>query len=173
MNTKIGIDIGNVIVGGDTDQPDRFFTDRYLDTPPVPGAIESIAELSALFGAENLFLVSKCGANVERKSKEWLASVDFSDRTGIAPEQFHFCRLRPQKRDIALALGLKLFVDDRFSVLEHLLDLADMRLLLLFAPQANEEELYRRRDDADKVRLVRDWPEALATLQAGARSTGV
>ena len=43
--TKIGIDIGRVIISGDTDTPNQFFSIDYLKTPAVAHSFEAIAQL--------------------------------------------------------------------------------------------------------------------------------
>ena len=77
MTVAIGVDIGNVIIGGDTDN-DAMFSDQYLTAPELPGAIETIAWLNLRSPFRGrVFLVSKCGENVQRKSREWLAGRKF------------------------------------------------------------------------------------------------
>ena len=63
----IGIDIGRVIISGDTDKPDQFFSNDYLEVCEVPGAFESIKKIVQKYGAANVFLVSKCGEIVQKK----------------------------------------------------------------------------------------------------------
>ena len=118
---RLGVDIGRVIIdgsahpgGGDT----AFFAGdeaTMLATPEMPGAIAAIAELAEAFGYR-VWLVSKCGPRVQERSLRWLAGHDFWTRTGIAPDHVRFCRLRPQKRDHCVELGLTHFVDDRADV---------------------------------------------------------
>lgn len=71
MQPKIGIDVGGVIIdrvrndGTDT----SFLSDNYLATSAVPGAFEHITRLVDHFGAEHVFVVSKCGTKVEDKTR--------------------------------------------------------------------------------------------------------
>ena len=74
MKRVLGIDIGGVIIksaeaAGDT----SFFSSAYLETPPVEGAIDSIKTLyEGLFDGE-VYLISKCGEGVQRKTLDWLS----------------------------------------------------------------------------------------------------
>ena len=70
MKLRVGIDIGNVLTQRDTDIIP--FGDDYLDVPVHQGAFEAVAKLTESFGNENIFLVSKCSARNEEKSREWL-----------------------------------------------------------------------------------------------------
>ena len=118
---RLGVDIGRVIIdggshphGGDT----AFFSGdeaTVLATPEVPGAVATIARLVPLFGGR-VWLVSKCGEEVEARTRRWLEAHDFFGRTGIDPDHLRFCRRRPQKRDHAEELRLTHFVDDRADV---------------------------------------------------------
>src|SRR5207248_1166712 len=99
---RLGVDIGRVVIdgsahpeGGDT----AFFTGdtaRMLRTPAVPGALEALARLVDRFAGQ-VWLVSKCGERVQRRTLLWLAHHDFAARTGIPPDHVRFCRRRPDK----------------------------------------------------------------------------
>lgn len=115
---RLGVDIGRVLIHGDG--PDTSFVggtdDDALRTPPLPGALESLARLVELFEGR-VWLVSKCGKRVEQRSRAWLAHHDAYARTGLAPERVLFCRDRADKAPLAQKLGLQLFVDDRVDIL--------------------------------------------------------
>jgi hypothetical protein len=122
---KLGIDIGKVIIngpahpeGGDT----AFFTGdtaRMLRTPAMPDAFETIARLVDLFDGR-VWLVSKCGERVERRTRQWLEHHDFAGRTGIPPDHVRFCRQRADKAIHCTELGITHFVDDTLEVHEAL-----------------------------------------------------
>lgn len=117
---KLGIDIGRVIIGPTVEgRADTRFLGTTLQqavlTPPAPGAIQTI---TALVGRlDHVCLISKCGESVERKSRAWLQHHRFYARTGVRPEDVHFCRKRPDKAPIAARIGLDAFIDDRVDVL--------------------------------------------------------
>lgn len=127
---RLGIDIGRVIIdgsshpnGGDT----AFFNGDHatmLATPEMPDAIETITRLVAEFEGQ-VWLVSKCGERVKRRSLRWLHHRDFFERTGIPRQNTRFCRKRPEKRDHALELGLTHFVDDKIDVHRAVGDIVD------------------------------------------------
>ncbi|GAA4443515.1 hypothetical protein [Phytohabitans houttuyneae] len=122
---RLGIDIGKVIIngpahpeGGDT----AFFTGdtaRMLRTPAMPGSFEAIARLVTLFDGR-VWIVSKCGERVERRTLQWLEHHDFAGRTGIPPDHVRFCRQRPDKAIHCAELGITHFVDDTMEVHEAL-----------------------------------------------------
>jgi hypothetical protein len=152
---KLGVDIGGVLIGA-TDPSGRRDTAflnggeaQAMATPPVEGAFEAMRRLVARFEGR-VWLVSKCGANVEGRTRRWLAHHDFFARTGLAPDHLRFCRERPQKRDHCADLGITHFVDDRPDVLEHLRGLVPHRFL--FGVQ--------RGPAPDDVTPVLDWAEA-------------
>lgn len=160
---KIGIDIGRVIIAGDTDEHSLFFSKNYLDAPAVTGAFESIARLAKAFGPENLYLVSKCGENTATRTMEWLQHQRFHEITGITPEQVFFCRKRHEKRGICLEHGITVFVDDRYTVLEHL---TDFEALFFFQPEGKELQLFKaaRKEFKMKIKPVADWNTILRVL---------
>lgn len=163
---RLGIDIGRVIINGSG--ADTTFFGRSEDealrlTPAVPGAFESIAALVERFEAR-VFLVSKCGERIQRRSMAWLDHHEFWTKTGLPRHQVRYCRQRRDKAIHARKLGLTHFVDDRFDVLIHLIDLVEH--LYLFGPQ-------KRRDPRSDPRLARmtatkTWPAVLEALDVRA-----
>ncbi len=160
---RIGIDIGRVIIGSDTDRPDLIFTNKYLEAPEVPEATVSIAQLVKHFGQQNVFLVSKCGAQVQQKSREWLKYHEFFDKTGVSPANLRFCLQRHEKRGIAKKLVLNYFVDDRYTVLKHLVGLKNIRQLYLFNADKKELASFKGSGCTDII-ITSSWPQALADL---------
>jgi hypothetical protein len=133
----IGIDIGGVLIQRVEDDEDTsFFSDNYLDTPPVDHAFTSLRTLRDKYFGDDMHLVSTCGATTEAHSREWLAKHDFYAVTGLTEDRVHFCRRRADKAPIAQRLGLTDFVDDRLEVLGYLRDVVDRRWL--FQPRAAE-----------------------------------
>lgn len=118
---RLGIDIGRVIIngpghpgGGDT----AFFEGdeaTMLATPEMPGAVEAIARLVARFHGR-VWLVSKCGEQVQARTERWLDAHDFYRRTGLPRDHVRFCRTRPDKLIHAQELRLTHFVDDHPEV---------------------------------------------------------
>lgn len=136
----IGIDIGGVIIERlDAHRDTAFLAERFLDTPAVAGAFESIRDIvESRFGA-NAYLVSKCGPKVQSMTLQWLEARQFFRRTAIVPGNVRFCRERRHKASICDALGITHFVDDRLEVLSCLTTVANR---YLFQPLAAEVEKF-------------------------------
>ena len=140
VDPRLGVDIGRVIIdgsahpgGGDT----AFFSGdeaTMIATPEMPDAFDTIARLVDRFGGA-VWLVSKCGPNTEARTRRWLDGHEFYARTGVDREHLRFCRLRPEKRDHCLALGLTHFVDDHPKV--HSAIKGAVRHQYMFGPQAD------------------------------------
>ena len=114
MLARLGVDIGRVIIDG-SGHPDgddtAFLTggpDQVLRTPAVAGAFEVLPRLVELFDGR-VWLVSKCGEAVQRRTLRWLAHHEFYDRTGIPAEHVRFCRRRPDKAIHCAELGITQF----------------------------------------------------------------
>lgn len=118
---KLGIDIGRVIIDGTTDSNmlKAQSDEQTLKVPMMPGAFDAIANLNRVFEGR-VWIVSKCGANMERKSRLWLRHHRFHEETGVPEERLRFCLKRPEKAVIAKELGITHFVDDRTDVLDHM-----------------------------------------------------
>ena len=136
---NLGIDIGRVIIGPTIDGPaDTAFIgttiDEAMTSPPAPGAFEAIAELVARFDGR-VWLVSKCGPSVQRKTRLWLDHWGFHDATGVPRDHVRFCLERHEKRLHTDELGITHFIDDRVDVLRHLR--GGVEHLFLFGEQPN------------------------------------
>lgn len=123
--TRIGIDIGNVIIGG-AGADTSFFSDDFLLTPEVSGAFDAIAALTVHY---DVWLLSKCGQKVQDKTLIWLSKHLFFEQTGVDPQQVLFCRQRSEKAGIAQGLGLSVFIDDRLDIISSMDGMVDHPLL--------------------------------------------
>lgn len=155
---RIGIDIGGVIIAQDTDEPDLFFTDEFLRAKPFTNCFEIIQKLVEKFGQENIFIISKCGLAVQKKSIQWLKDKDFFSITGFDPANINFCFERHEKAPIAGRLNLNYFIDDRYSVIKYLLPIESIQRLILFCPNETEKELSINNPN-DKILEVSSWEE--------------
>ena len=131
---RIGIDVGGVIIdrikndGADT----SFIDGDFMRTTAVEGAFETIRMIVRRLGAENVFIISKCGPAIQEKTLLWLTGQQFYKSTGFLAENIHFCLKRPEKGPIAAGLGLTHFIDDRADVLEFM---TEVPIRYLFGPQ--------------------------------------
>lgn len=160
MDPRIGIDIGNVL------RP-RLAEGQanYLNVQPFDDAFESSRQLRQFFGAEKTFLVSRCSEKNEGISRTWLRQKKFFDFTGVLPDNLHYCRKRSEKRIIAEQLRLTHFVDDRWTVLTHLVDLPCIDRLYLLWPLPNERTLFQSYQ-GDQVLLADTWPEIINDIKS-------
>lgn len=122
--TAIGIDIGGVIVpqatSGD-DKEDTLLGDNFLAQEAALGAVDGVAKLVAVLGAEKVFIVSKAGSRVAKQSSMWLSHVGWYEKTGMLKQNVHFVRERRDKAPLCAQLGVSCFIDDNLSVLQHFL----------------------------------------------------
>ena len=157
MNSELlGVDVGGVLVdraradGSDT----SFFSDRFLETPAVADALETLARLRRERFGQRICIVSKCGPRTEAKTRLWLNEHKFLDALGLDAQALHFCRERRDKAPICKRLGVTHFIDDRMDVLTHLTSVPHR---FLFGPQ-------KAGVNADGVVRVETWAEVVAAL---------
>lgn len=136
---KIGIDIGGVIIDRVKDgvYDTSFKVNDSTKTPAVKDALASIKTLTKLFHPENIYLVSVCDSETEKKTNEWLEANNFFEITGILNENICNCKERSQKTGIAKELKLTHFIDDRPDVLGYMVNVVPH--LYLFSTADNEQ----------------------------------
>lgn len=139
MKMILGVDVGGVIIDGvKNDGTDTsFFGKNYLKTSAVPGVFEALAFLRPRF--DDIYIVSKCGEHIQKKTREWLAHQDFYGRTEILEENIRFCLERPEKAPLCESLGITHFVDDKLEVLSYLHSVPHR---YAFQSQVQEEQEY-------------------------------
>jgi hypothetical protein len=131
---RLGVDIGRVIIDGDhhPSGDDTAFlkggTEEMLRTPPVDGALDTLARLVRLFGGR-VWLVSKCGPRVQDRTRQWLVHHRVHQHTGIPPSHLRFCLRRADKALHCAELAISHFVDDRVDVLVALAGIVPHRYL--------------------------------------------
>ncbi|WP_236715868.1 hypothetical protein [Leptospira interrogans] len=140
----------------EADTDTSFFGPDYLYTPQVIGAFETIEFLCDEFGSENVYLVSKCSEATAQRSLEWLTYRRFYSETGFARQNVLFCRSREEKARICNQHALSAFIDDRYSVLQHMLEDTRLTKLFLFAPQQEELTLFRAAQP-NRIQLIDHW----------------
>jgi hypothetical protein len=156
----LGIDIGGVIIERvDNSADTSFFGANYLRTPAILNSFNAIGRLVGERFHENVYLISKCGVEVERKTLHWLENQGFYDKTGIHPDKILFCRKRSEKAGLCQRVGVTHFVDDRLEVLGYL---DSVPYQYLFRPQS--DEVVRFRQHLHRVQTVQIWQEILDAL---------
>lgn len=152
----LGVDVGGVLIdriradGSDT----SFFSERFLETPAVAGAFETLIRLGRERFGQRICVVSKCGPRTQEKTRLWLAHHKLLDTLGLDARALHFCRERRDKAPICKRLGVTHFIDDRMDVLVHL---TSVRYRFLFGPQKAEV-------DAKGVVRAESWADIAAAL---------
>ncbi len=160
INIRLGIDIGKVImspvIGGKSDT--SFLNggiEQAMETPPSPDAFQIIPILVKAFSDE-VWLISKAGPNVQRKTRLWLHHHRFYERTGVSENSLKFCLKRHQKADHCRSFQITHFIDDRIDVLTHLRNIVPN--LYLFGEQPRLKKI------PDWVNHVLNWNESLKVL---------
>ena len=157
---RLGIDVGGVIIDRTTGEEDTsFFGENYLWTPAVDGSFAGLRRLVDERFGDRVYVVSRCGLSVERKTREWLDHHRFPEITGIPRENLRFCRYRWEKAEVCRELGITHFIDDRPEVLGYMEDVPHR---YLFHP--TEEEIREHVDVLTQVRRVNSWEELLREL---------
>lgn len=158
----LGVDLGRVVIGGDSNEDTSFWGARPMETPQIAGAFDSLRRLHELF-AGRVFVVSKAGARVEALSRQWLEQHGFHDTTGIGADHLNFVRERADKADVCAFLGITHFIDDRLDVLGHLEGVVAHRFW--FAPSSEAAT-----DAAPATQMgvvpVTDWSDAEAKIRS-------
>lgn len=157
---KLGIDFGKVIISPTVNGvADTSFLGSSLEaamkTPAAKGAFEAVKALVDSFQGQ-VWIVSKCGPSVEKKSRAWLEHWDFYERTGVSPDNLRFCRKRPDKAPICRSLGINHFIDDRLDVLSPMRN--DVKRLFLFGEQRKSLRI------PNWAEPVENWAELLSAL---------
>jgi hypothetical protein len=167
MNTSkgiLGVDVGGVIIDFipyGSDSPLSFSGDNYLQTPEIPGAIESLQKLNEGRFSGNIFLVSRFGPQGPERVQKWLKNKDFQNITGIPKDHLYQCAERHEKRPIVEKLGITHFVDDRAEILADLVGLVPHRYLFQELDENGEEFA----DVLSRVTFVKTWRELLDILR--------
>ncbi|MEV5571439.1 hypothetical protein AB0L06_15425 [Spirillospora sp. NPDC052269] len=161
MEPRLGVDFGRVIQGGplapgnaDTAFLGGTMRDA-LASPATEGAFEALEELVGLFGGQ-VWIISKCGERVQRKTLAWLDHHDVAGRTGLPRRNIRFCLKRAQKADHCAQLGITHMIDDRVDVHRALAGVVRRRYL--FGPQGGLVPEW--------LPNPLTWPEAVTMIRA-------
>lgn len=157
---KIGIDIGGVIIAPNDHGPDTSFitktdVDAIKSTPATEGVMDAIRTINREFD-NNVWIVSKCKENMQRKSRKWLKHHEFYEQTELHPSRIIFCYFRHDKHIIAEGLGLTHFIDDRR---ECLASMKTVTYRYLFGPQRRNVPV------PDEMVHVPTWADVLVKLR--------
>mmetsp|Transcript_39089 Transcript_39089/g.98519 ORF Transcript_39089/g.98519 Transcript_39089/m.98519 type:complete len:278 (+) Transcript_39089:62-895(+) len=179
---RVGIDCGGVIMAIDpcvrrshgghvarNTNVNTIFSEDFLETPAEDHLFDSVASVVSRFGAENVFIVSKAGSKVSKRSLEWLHHHDFFKRTGFVEENIHFCRDRAGKAPICATLKITHFIDDNIEVLDFLTSLPLVEQLLYFRAEPHASTLAEFVALGPKAVPVQDWRATVRVLPQAQR----
>lgn len=157
MQEILGVDVGKVIIDRANDgTPTSMFSDGFLKATPVPGALSALKKLADEKFGKKIYIVSKCGIEMERKTLEWFLYNDFYEKTGISPDNVYFCRSYKGKNPICRDLGVTKFIDDRIRILKWL---KTVPTRYLFQPEFEELKGYEKY--LETVKIVNSWSEII------------
>jgi hypothetical protein len=163
MGHRLGIDLGNVLTERRGEGFKPFADDAYRFVRPSDGAFQAVKSLVDILDENNVFIVSRCSIQAQDRARDWLDVWEFHDITGVPRDNVRFCLERPQKKLIAKELQLTHFIDDRWSVLIHLLDLHHIEKLYLFQPFPDEQSSFSR-EELNRVQMVEEWTQIVSDL---------
>jgi hypothetical protein len=161
IDHRLGVDFGRVIHGAaaPSGAEDTVFLqggdEEALRSPPTEGAFDVLPRLVELFGGR-VWIISKCGERIQRRTLRWLAHHDFYERTGMSPRNVRFCRKRSEKAVHCAELKITHMIDDRLGVHRALRDLVPYRYLFGLQEEPAPEW----------VRPVLTWAETEAAVTA-------
>lgn len=157
----VGTDLGGSIIdkAGENSR-ETFLGPQYLMTSEVPAVFVTLRAMvektRGKDGKCNVYVISACETSLRKKAEWWLEHRQFSQQTGIPPENILFCDSRRAKAAMAAKLGITHFVDDRIEVLSQMP--ADMEKFL-FRPDPTETGAFPTL--IPKVRLAESWQDIL------------
>lgn len=134
VQPRLGVDFGRVIHGAaapDGPQDTVFLSgsdDEALASPATPGAWDVLPRLVTRFGGR-VWVISKCGPRIQRRTLAWLEHHDFYARTGIPASHVRFCRKREEKAVHCASLRITHMIDDRIDVHRAIVDTVPCRYL--------------------------------------------
>ena len=163
MADVLGVDVGGVLLdfvrykGTDFD----FSGERYLQTPIIQDAFESLKELNAGRFKDHIYLVSRYPSDKgPERVQEWLLHNAFYKKTGIPREHLFQCVERHEKAPLCAKLRVTHFVDDRAEVLGHMIETVPN--LYLFQALDEDKEIARA---FPQIHFFETWKELAVELR--------
>lgn len=142
---NIGYDLGRTIKGPTKEQ--------YNDE--MPGAFDVISKLTKKFNKS--YIVPRVNSEQRERAINWLNNKNFYNITGIPENNIYYCFDRRDKALFIKALDIRVFIDDRPTVLSPM---GDDVLKILFNPWAGDLEKYK--DEIMSMKnlvIVNNWKQ--------------
>ncbi len=155
---RIAIDIGNVLTDESPDHAKLFSSPDHLAIPHSEEAFRAVSVIVEHFASSDCFLISRCNKGNEAKIMEWLVRHDFFTCTNFKEQNVRFCRKREDKKEIAEALCITHFIDDRWSVLKHIEGVSSSQQSYLINPQKDELSAWLSSNSTKTIRCE-NWTE--------------
>lgn len=151
MKHRIGIDFGETI-------------GRVEDDSAYPFSLEMIRHLVSKFGAEDVFIVSKAGPQMQERILQWLEVSKFFQKTCMNRSNVIFVREYLDKVQIVQKLQISVFFDDKFKVVSSLSKLEQVKRVFWMHADTRQlkqiERCYR-----DKIAITHSWPNTMKYFQ--------
>jgi hypothetical protein len=92
MAQRVGVDFGGVLMSHQRKKCQGSAADGIAkDDGPTDDAVEGLATLVKMAGADNVFVVSKAHAATAAATVHWLVKYDVFARTGLPESNVYFC----------------------------------------------------------------------------------
>jgi hypothetical protein len=173
VKTRIGIDVGGVLMARGEGTQDTIFADAYLTSPQCPMAFEWVKVFVDRFGSQNVFIVSKCGNKIRARTLEWLEHNKFYEITGFDRGNVRFCYQRHEKAGICRDLQITHFIDDRAEVLSYMNTVPHLYRLGEDGDDGCVESRYGKDDYQTLCRIesYRAWTDIALAIAKSSRPT--
>ena len=148
---RVGIDFGETIGRIDEDEP-------------LPYAFEMIRHLICKFGAENNFIISKAGPDMERRTLDWIDRNDFYSRTGFLQSNVIFVREYHEKAVVVQANNINIFIDDSVKVVRSLSLVPSMKRIFWMHAKARDILLISK-ECRHRIAIVHGWNRTMKYFQ--------
>lgn len=120
---RIGIDFGNTI--------------GKIEEEPNQATFNIIRMLIAKYSADNIFIVSRAGKEMQPRILDWLNQNKFFELTGFSRENVLFVLEYDEKRIVVEKLKLNIFIDDHTKIIRSLVELPCVQHVVWFNTKAD------------------------------------
>mmetsp|Transcript_40688 Transcript_40688/g.85480 ORF Transcript_40688/g.85480 Transcript_40688/m.85480 type:complete len:166 (-) Transcript_40688:430-927(-) len=148
---RVGIDFGETI-------------GKIEEEEPLPLAFEMVRHLVGKFDAENVFIVSKAGPDMERKTLAWLERTGFHSQTRFLKENVIFVREYHEKADVVRSLGINIFLDDSVKVVRSLSAISTVDRIFWMHAKPSDIGLILK-GNRHKIAIVQGWSRTTKYFQ--------
>jgi hypothetical protein len=170
----VGVDVGGVIIaagsssnsgdGSGVREDTMMFSSDFLNTSEVPGAIDGVRWLVHKLGASNVFIISKAGKAMQKRTLQWLDSKRFYERTGMLEDHVLFTASRREKGAVAQRCGIHMFIDDKLECLQAVSEVPWPTCGVLFGPQTHSTSENVFHSSAMTIATCMFWSDVMSLV---------